>query len=153
MPLKETSKLNAILSKLSQNASVVLENLLLSSLWTDTRSLVALMWVSSVFWALPSMPRSLRSPIYTAPMDSRPRGPHSDMCLGGFTSLFGTLLKSSLQAEILMKNTRLKTGFWRCCSDDPVFFSLVGMAHSKQQKSESWKEKQKRMSTFPPWHN
>lgn len=89
MALKETSKLNWILPKLSQNASVHCSDLfMLSSLWTDTLSLVALMWVSSVFWALLSMPRSLRSPLCTVPMDSRPRGPHSDMCLGGFTPHF-----------------------------------------------------------------
>lgn len=52
-------------------------------------------------------------------------------------------LKSSLQAETLMKsvspNRLLKLLQWLY----PVFFLLVGVALSKQQKSESWQKSRK----------
>lgn len=64
----------------SQTVSVHWWNLFVpSSLWTETLALVALMSASSVLWVLLSMPRSQRSPLSMVPMDSTPRGPHSDM--------------------------------------------------------------------------
>lgn len=149
MPLKETSKLNWSRPKLSQNVVVRCLNLFVpSSLWTDTLSPAALMWVSAVFWALPSMPRSPRSPLYTVPMDSGPRGPHSDMCLGGFTPHFLSPSEVIFQQKPWWKNTRpnrlLKPLQWL----QPAFFSLVGVALSRQKEWE-WESRKGRF----PRHN
>lgn len=51
-------------------------------------------------------------------------------------------LKSSFHAETLMKNSRpnrLLKALWLY----PVFFSLLGVALSKQQRSESWQKSRK----------
>lgn len=139
MPLKETSKLNWSRPKLSQNVVVRCLNLFMpSSLWTDTLSPAALMWVSAVFWALLF---SLRSPLYTVPMDSGPRGPHSDMCLGGFTPHFLSSSEVIFQQKPWWKNTRpnrlLKPLQWL----QPAFFSLVGVALSRQKSGSGKAEK------------
>lgn len=123
---------------------------MLSSLWTDTLGLVALMWVSSIFWALLSMPRSLRSPIYTVPMDSRPRGLHSDMCLRGFTPHFCS------PSEVISpsRNTDEKHPSKQAFEAAAVTLSsiLFPGRRGTQQAVEEWEltEKQKRMSRFPP---
>lgn len=151
MPLKETFNLNWILPKLSQNASVHRLNLFkLSSLRTDTLSLVALMWVSSVFWALLSMPRSLQSPLYTVPMDSRPRGPHSDMCFGGFTPHIYSPSEVIFPSRNPYEKQPSKQAFEGTVTLSSILFPV---RRGTQQAAEEWEltEKKKRMSRFSFW--
>lgn len=144
MPLKETSKLNWSRSKLSQNVVVRCLNLFMpSSLWTGTLSPAALMWVSAVFWALLLMPRSLRSPLHTVPMDSGPRGPHSDMCLGGFTPHFLSPSEVIFQQKTLMEKHPAKQAF------EASAVAAVGILFPGGRGTQQAEEWESRKGRFP----